>query len=232
MAGTSGAHEVVEPDPADLVGVAGHRDHAGRRPHEPAWASAGSRPRVRAMWPRWLVPSCISNPSAVSRRGMAITPALLTSRSSGSAGPPLGAGAHRGEVGEVERDDGHVPAPRARRRPRSWPGPSSPRPASRTPRGTSAPCRASSRAVHEADAGVGAGHEGAAAGEVGDVGGGPGAHGPILTRRRRGARPGRRRAAARFGGTRPLGILLWLYAPLAQSAERLHGKEKVYGSIP
>lgn len=26
--------------------------------------------------------------------------------------------------------------------------------------------------------------------------------------------------------------LIRLYAPLAQSAERLHGKEKVYGSIP
>src|ERR1035437_9913050 len=33
---------------------------------------------VRAKWPRWLVPNCISKPSAVSLRGMAITPALLT----------------------------------------------------------------------------------------------------------------------------------------------------------
>jgi hypothetical protein len=30
----------------------------------------------------------------------------------------------------------------------------------------------------------------------------------------------------------PLCTLAWLHAPLAQTAERLHGKEKVYGSIP
>src|SRR4051794_22553003 len=37
---------------------------------------------VRAKWPRWFVPSCISKPSAVVALGTAITPALLISRSS------------------------------------------------------------------------------------------------------------------------------------------------------
>jgi hypothetical protein len=36
------------------------------------------------------------------------------------------------------------------------------------------------------------------------------------------ANPGRNAGQSKFGGL----------APLAQSAERLHGKEKVYGSIP
>src|SRR5690606_2442307 len=45
----------------------------------PGVASSRSRRRpVSAKWPRWFVPSCISKPSAVSRRGIAITPALLT----------------------------------------------------------------------------------------------------------------------------------------------------------
>ena len=39
-----------------------------------------SRP-VSAKWPRWLVPNWSSKPSAVLRRGVAITPALLISRS-------------------------------------------------------------------------------------------------------------------------------------------------------
>src|SRR5204863_8789997 len=42
---------------------------------------------VRAKWPRWLVPSCSSKPSLVPRRGAAITPALLTSRSSPDRSP-------------------------------------------------------------------------------------------------------------------------------------------------
>ena len=46
---------------------------------EPAVARirGSSRPES-AKWPRWLVPSCISKPSAVLRRGIAITPALFT----------------------------------------------------------------------------------------------------------------------------------------------------------
>src|SRR6478735_10275775 len=47
--------------------------------------SSGSRRPVRAKWPRWLVPSCSSNPSAVTcRSGGVITPALLISRWIGS----------------------------------------------------------------------------------------------------------------------------------------------------
>src|SRR6266702_429142 len=49
----------------------------------PDASRAGSSRPVSAKWPRWLVPNCISNPSAVSWRGIIITPALLTSRSSG-----------------------------------------------------------------------------------------------------------------------------------------------------
>jgi hypothetical protein len=43
---------------------------------------------VSAKCPRWLVPNCSSNPCAVTcRRGTAITPALLTSRSRPSSRP-------------------------------------------------------------------------------------------------------------------------------------------------
>ena len=62
---------------------------------------------MRAKWPRWLVPNCISKPSAVRRRGRAITPALLTStsRPSTSRVDLAGARPHRGQVGQVERHD-------------------------------------------------------------------------------------------------------------------------------
>src|SRR4051812_33537344 len=49
----------------------------------PPRSLSSSRP-VSAKWPRWLVPNCSSKPSAVVRRGVAMTPALLTSRSSSS----------------------------------------------------------------------------------------------------------------------------------------------------
>src|SRR4029077_12516234 len=42
---------------------------------------SASRSPVSAKWPRTLVPNWSSKPSCVSRRGGAITPALLTSRS-------------------------------------------------------------------------------------------------------------------------------------------------------
>src|SRR5580765_1807077 len=42
---------------------------------------AGSSRLVSAKWPRWLVPICISKPSAVLACGIAITPALLISTS-------------------------------------------------------------------------------------------------------------------------------------------------------
>src|SRR5580658_1061935 len=36
---------------------------------------------TRTKWPRWLVPNCVSNPSAVWPKGVAITPALATTTS-------------------------------------------------------------------------------------------------------------------------------------------------------
>jgi hypothetical protein len=38
----------------------------------------GKRRAVNRKWPRWLVPNCISKPSAVRASGHAMTPALLT----------------------------------------------------------------------------------------------------------------------------------------------------------
>ena len=67
---------------------------------------------VRAKWPRWLVPSVRSKPSSVSSRGMAITPALLISRSRlGQATRiSLGGRADRGQGREVQVDDSHARA--------------------------------------------------------------------------------------------------------------------------
>ena len=85
----------------------------------------------------------------------------------------------------------------------------------------------------EAQAGVGAGDDGPAAGLVGDIRCGPlVAHGPIEAVGGEGRQPGLDWGegwgavyASGAAGSRSR-------APLAQSAERLHGKEKVYGSIP
>mmetsp|Transcript_9219 Transcript_9219/g.23112 ORF Transcript_9219/g.23112 Transcript_9219/m.23112 type:complete len:266 (-) Transcript_9219:106-903(-) len=52
---------------------------------EPASFRQGSRRPVSAKWPRWLVPSCISNPSSVSMYGQFMTPALLSSTCMGLA---------------------------------------------------------------------------------------------------------------------------------------------------
>jgi 16S rRNA C967 or C1407 C5-methylase (RsmB/RsmF family) len=38
----------------------------GRCTRPPTARSSGSRPSVSAKWPRWLVPSCSSNPSSVT----------------------------------------------------------------------------------------------------------------------------------------------------------------------
>ena len=47
----------------------------------PPAAIIGIRPAVNAKCPRWLVPNCISNPSAVLPSGVIMTPALLIRRS-------------------------------------------------------------------------------------------------------------------------------------------------------
>src|SRR5260370_25547919 len=64
---------------------------------------------VRAKGPRWLVPSCSSNPSRVACLGGSITPALLTSRSIlgclARSSPRGGAdGIQRGQVEGLDRD--------------------------------------------------------------------------------------------------------------------------------
>ena len=91
--------QVVEVDAADAVGAAAHR-HDARARASPAGGSS-SRP-VRAKWPRWLVPSCISKPSAVLRYGSAITPALL-SRTSSAGGRRAAPSAARRMSAEARR---------------------------------------------------------------------------------------------------------------------------------
>src|SRR4051794_40619898 len=59
---------------------------------------AGRSSAVSAQWPRWLVPNCISKPSAVRRSGMPITPALLTRRSSVSWAARMRSAAARTEA--------------------------------------------------------------------------------------------------------------------------------------
>ena len=50
---------------------------------EPGVASnSGSSRAVSAKWPRWFTPNCISAPSPVRASSIAMSPALLTSRSS------------------------------------------------------------------------------------------------------------------------------------------------------
>ena len=49
---------------------------------EPSTGSnRSSRSPVKAKWPKWLVPNCISKPSLVVDLGVYMTPALLISRS-------------------------------------------------------------------------------------------------------------------------------------------------------
>ena len=101
-----------------------------------------SRP-VSAKWPRWLVPNCSSKPSTVSRRrGGAITPALLTSRSSGPSNRSARACTDSCEArsSRSTRTVPGTPMPRIRA------AAASPASVLRTASTTSAPCRASSRA--------------------------------------------------------------------------------------
>ena len=92
-------------------GGAGNRDDAGAPPEADRQQGA-----VRAKWPRWLVPNWSSNPSSVVRRGVAITPALLTSRSIGRARRSAARRA-RGQMPGREVERGQVePAPGAAER--------------------------------------------------------------------------------------------------------------------
>ena len=65
-------------------------------------ADAAGASVVSAKWPRWLVPMCSSNPSAVRPCATAMIPALFMSMSSGPD-QSRGERAHRCEVGQVER---------------------------------------------------------------------------------------------------------------------------------
>src|SRR3954452_4546697 len=106
-------------------------------------SSAGSSSPVSAKWPRWFVPSCISNPSAVVRRGSAITPALLKSRSRSPshalANSRTDARSARSRRATSMAASGASDPIRA--------AASSPLPASRTASVTAAPWRASCKAI-------------------------------------------------------------------------------------
>ena len=95
----------------------------------PPPSAPSSRP-VSAKWPRWLVPNCSSKPSAVSRRGGAITPALLSSRSTGRARRPRTRGSSPGWPCPARRSSKSASGASARMRARA----ASPRPASRQAR--------------------------------------------------------------------------------------------------
>src|SRR3954451_14793074 len=106
----------------------------------------GSSKPVSAKWPRWLVPSCCSKPSAVTCRGIAITPALLTSRSScGTSACRLSAKA-RIDASE-ERSSGRTSTAASGTCSTTRARAVSPRAASRQPMMTRAPAWASSRVV-------------------------------------------------------------------------------------
>ncbi len=77
-----GAHAVVGALPVQVVPVDARPGRAATLTCEVTRArparSRGSRWATRAKWPRWLVPNCSSNPSAVvCRSGGVMTPALL-----------------------------------------------------------------------------------------------------------------------------------------------------------
>ena len=67
---------------SQLIAPLARRDADLRRhPRAPGSAAAAAGAATRAKWPRWLVPNCSSNPSAVvCRSGGVMTPALLMRR--------------------------------------------------------------------------------------------------------------------------------------------------------
>jgi hypothetical protein len=101
---------------------------------------------VRAKWPRWLVASVRSNPSSVTSRGIAITPALLISRSRLGQAARICPAASRTEASDARsRCTTSTLAPAAADRIRS--AARSVLPRSRPASTTAAPCPASTSAV-------------------------------------------------------------------------------------
>src|SRR5215218_2350214 len=106
--------------------------------------SRSTRSPVSAKWPRWLVPSWSSNPSAVVPCGGAITPALLTSRSSGPSWAAANARTDSRLPRSSDASAGSAPGAAAARTSASA---ASPLPRLRQASRTAAPFRASSRAI-------------------------------------------------------------------------------------
>ena len=167
---------------------------------EPAVARrSGSSRAVRAKWPRWLTPMCISKPSAVRPRSTAISPALLAEQvEAGLAGQPGGELLDRRQAGQVERAAPRVSRPGARRR-RSAAAASA---VGLVPARHDHPGAAAGQVAGHlpAQAPVGAGHDGDPPGQVGDVTSGPAPrhHAPPFT----GPHHVRRRSLAGHSGTR------------------------------
>ena len=68
--------------------------------------SAGSSSIVKTKWPTWLVPNCISMPSAVSSNGVAITPVGQGGQGdTGGKGGKGGTGGKDGKDGKGERKE-------------------------------------------------------------------------------------------------------------------------------
>ena len=144
---------------------------------------SSSKP-VRAKWPRWLVPNCISKPSAVSRRGMAITPALLTRMFKPSCSAENPAANFRTEARSA-RSSGSSRTSAAGTGWRIRSRASAPLAWSRQARTTLGAGPGQCQCRLEAQAAVGPGHHGSATSEVRDVVCGPPCHerGPYAERR-------------------------------------------------
>ena len=145
---------------------------------DPGVASrAASSSPVSAKWPRWLVPSCISKPSAVSRRGQRHHAGVVeqdVERGSCLARTPRRSAPDVGEAREVER---HQLVLRTRVRGADLPlGGASPSPG-RGRRGPRARLAGQASARLVAEPAVGAGDDDGLAGQVGEIGCGPGGHG-------------------------------------------------------
>ena len=135
----------------------------------PPARSSGSRPSVRAKWPRWLVPNWSSKPSLVTwRSGGVMTPALLIRMSIGrpSAASVVDQRRHGVQRGQVERAcrDLRARAPDCGCAARAL----SPFAAMRTGMMTSAPAAGEPGGDHQSDAVARARDDGELAGQVGN----------------------------------------------------------------